>query len=203
MNQAPKGGEFAEIVPNSIWGDSLFTLATRQDIKSVVEIGTLDGTGSTRIILNALRRRDDWDSLIFFSIEASALAHELALKNNPDLESNFIFLHGNLLSADSPMLVVGLSPDEMRWWASDSEDRFGAPNVMRYLPEKIDLLILDGGEFSTFNDYLILRSRTRILYLDDVNARKNRLVRKVAIEDGFSVVLDYDEGKGLCILEKI
>jgi hypothetical protein len=193
---------YAEITAESIWGHALERLASRIDVKTIVEIGTLDGTGSTRVIINALLRRYDQDTLRFITIEAQPDAYQLAIENNKNAPTYVKFLNGNLLDRDSPFQLVALTNEELVWWSNDLETRLSSSNVIEQLPERIDLLVLDGGEFSTLNDYLYLRTRSKILYLDDTNARKNRLVKRLAQEDGFRILIDHVEGKGFCVLEK-
>lgn len=197
-----KNGTYGEIVVGSKRGDGLASLCNRSDIRTIVEIGTLDGTGSTKIIIDSMRKRESYNGLAFFTVEANAEAYRLALSNNLSAPAFVRFLHGNLLTEDSPLLLMNLSENESRWFSNDSQFRFGAPNVLDVLPETIDLLVLDGGEFTSLNDYLVLRSRARIIYLDDTRVRKNRLAKKTAMEDGFHIVIDINDGNGAAVLER-
>jgi hypothetical protein len=112
-------------------------------------------------------------------------------------------LHGSLVHLDSPLLLMSLTPEENRWFQNDADTRFiNVPNILESIPPKFDLLVLDGGEFTTFNDYLVLRKRCKYLFLDDINVRKNRLCFQTAIEDGFSLLKKTDEGNGACLLAR-
>jgi 16S rRNA A1518/A1519 N6-dimethyltransferase RsmA/KsgA/DIM1 with predicted DNA glycosylase/AP lyase activity len=44
-----------------------------------------------------------------------------------------------------------------------------APIIESFLPEQIDLLLLDGGEFTTFGDYKLLKNRCKVIVIDDCN----------------------------------
>jgi len=44
------------------------------------------------------------------------------------------------------------------------------------LPDVFDVLLLDGGEFTTYYEYQLLKNRCRVLMLDDINADKCRLI---------------------------
>lgn len=191
---------FGEIVLGNGRGDLLRDACLMQEVNSIVEIGTLDGTGSTKIILKALETKDP-TKVAFLTIEAHAGAHALATSNIGEYAFPVRALHGALIHTDSPLLLVGLSETEKIWLKSDSESRFSqSPFILSEIPEQFDLLVLDGGEFSTFNDYLLLRKRCRYLYLDDVKVRKNRLVLKTALDDGFSIIRLVEDGNGACLL---
>lgn len=193
---------YGEILSGNIRGKILAYACNLPDVRSIVEVGTLDGTGSTSIIINALGSRADRDECSVFTVEANAEAHRLAARNLSGSQVALTLLFGNLLTEDSPLLLNGVSDTEAQWLASDRRFRFGAPNVEDQLPASIDLLVLDGGEFTTFSDYLTLRGKTKWLYLDDCNVRKNRLVLKTAVEDGFRVVQSSGDGNGVSLLRR-
>ena len=61
------------------------------------------------------------------------------------------------------------------------------PCVLPQLPETIDLLVLDGGEYTTYPEFVALRDRTRIFALDDTAILKCSRVRKELLESGVTV----------------
>jgi len=154
-------------------------------VREVLEIGTLDGTGSTLTMLTAMRSRPDFDAIRFTSIEANQQANALANANLAPLPPNVSLLYGSLIHSDTPMLLLGLTDEERVWLNDDSMKRFQAPNLIGQLPKQLDLTVLDGGEFSTVGDYLVLRMRTTVLFLHDIEKRKNRYTVQLAREDGF------------------
>jgi len=59
------------------------------------------------------------------------------------------------------------------------------------MPDKIDLLLLDGGEFSTLSEFNKLYSRSKYILLDDTNTTKCNKVSKILIEDNnFELIFD-------------
>ena len=50
---------FGELHPETISGRLLKLLAGLSVVRTIVEVGTLDGTGSTRSIINGMRDRQD------------------------------------------------------------------------------------------------------------------------------------------------
>ncbi len=194
--------KYGEILNTNDRGRLLREACNYDDVFAVVEIGTLDGTGSTSVIIDALQRKTD-SRVSLITIEAHSNAYELAIQNIGKPSISVSAFHGCLLDQDSPLMLVGLSDTEQQWLNRDVAERLAsAPNVLREIPLFFDLLVLDGGEFTTFNDYLKLRNRARFLYLDDIRVRKSRLVLRTAIEDGFCIVRQVDEGNGACLLKR-
>jgi len=190
-----------EILDTNERGQLLRMALSESDCLTVVEIGTLDGTGSTKIIIEALLQKSS-PGLHFITIEANYDAFNLAQFNLRDAPPFVTVLYGNLLTPDSPLLVNGLTPTESEWLTSDLSQRFKSPNVIDQLPAKIDLLVLDGGEFTSYADYLSLRDRSRAIYLDDCLVRKNRLTLKMAVEEGFKLERMTTDGNGAAYLRR-
>lgn len=154
-------------------------------IRQILEIGTLDGTGSTTTMLQAMQTRENFNEVRFISIEANQQANALAKANLSPVPSNVELLYGSLIHRDSPMMLLGLSDEERVWLNDDSARRFQAPNLIAQVPDRLDLTVLDGGEFTTVSDYLMLRGRTSVFFLHDIEKRKNRYTVRLAREDGF------------------
>ena len=97
-----------------------------------------------------------------------------------------------------------LSDQETRWFETDVQAMLEAPNVLHTVPESIDLLVLDGGEFSTFAEFECLRSRvTQWVVLDDTQTRKSSRIIDWVRSDAnseFSVVFEGNERNGVAVL---
>ena len=46
------------------------------------------------------------------------------------------------------------------------------------LPDIFDVLLLDGGEFTTYFEFQLLKNRCKLLLLDDINVAKCTLIVK-------------------------
>ena len=68
------------------------------------------------------------------------------------------------------------------------------------LPEKIDVLILDGGEFTTYAEYLLLKDRTRVLVCDDSSKYKCEKIREELLADeSYETLIDAPtQRNGFC-----
>jgi hypothetical protein len=83
-------------------------------------------------------------------------------------------------------------PDESLWFEQDAQAINTCPDVGDLLPEKIDLLLLDGGEFSTNAEFRKLESRSRMIALDDTNARKCLKIREYVLANpqDYDIIMD-------------
>jgi hypothetical protein len=85
---------------------------------------------------------------------------------------------------DMPADIEEIFPElaasaEYRYWNSvDFENMRDKPLFLerKDLPEIFDLVLLDGGEFTTWYEYLAIRDRCKILALDDTNVMKCRRI---------------------------
>lgn len=76
-----------------------------------------------------------------------------------------------------------------------------APNVLEYLPQKIDFLILDGGEFTSYYEYLILKNRSKYIFLDDTCTPtiKNYATRMDLIKHHTIIIDNINDRNGFCL----
>jgi hypothetical protein len=51
------------------------------------------------------------------------------------------------------------------------------------LPEVFDVILLDGGEFTTYYEFQLLKNRCKILMLDDINVDKCKLIVSEILAD--------------------
>jgi hypothetical protein len=102
------------------------------------------------------------------------------------------------------------------WLDEESLHLKNCPFVLDQIPAKIDLLILDGGEFSSTLEFDKLHKRARFIVLDDTSdsvewipkthTLKNSEVRKYILKnsDEFKVIADNQKDRnGFFICERI
>lgn len=188
-------------------GKIIIEFCSRIDVKHIVEIGTWNGLGSTQCVYEAIKGSDK----NFISIEADCKMYELAVKNNKYRSEVSIFngkISDEMLDIDSfgpefftdyPMRV------KKKWYKNDVSRLSSCDNILSLLPNKIDFLILDGGEFTSYSEYKILKSRSRFIFCDDTSApaMKNVLSRKDLLEN-HKIIYDFPkERNGFCLAENI
>jgi len=193
----------------STLGKAIYQLAKQFDVNTIIDIGTWNGMGTTKCAIDGLLE----SKKVFYkliSLECNKAIHEEA-KNNlvESLNYNIILLHGTItdyteLEPLQTNLIWGSRikgqwveqkesiPIALNWLAQDIEHLKTTPNVLRLIPKVIDLLIIDGGEFSGFLEFQKLWTRCKYIALDDINSYKNYQTRKYIIEnpDKFTILLD-------------
>ena len=196
-----------QITPQGKVGQTIINYIKDKDIKNIVEIGTWNGMGSTRCFLLGLS-----SDTKFYTIESNKEKVETAKKNLSSfiITNNVKFLWGSILSIedikDSEIIFPELSnPEFKRWHSIDIENIRNSPNVMSELPPKIDFLLLDGGEFTTWYEFQLLFPRcTQYIALDDVNVSKCKKIREYLKSHNRWIELDYiNERNGFSIFKLI
>jgi hypothetical protein len=178
-----------QINRGSLLGDAIYEYTKRADVKTIVEFGTYNGLGSTRCILDGIRDSGKTDFL-FYSIEAYESMYRVAKENNPTLPLGAEIIYGRIVEVDELNWFdkEKLNDDQKKWLRDDIVNYNMCPYIMEKIPSRIDLLILDGGEFSSYVEFHKLIDRSKILVLDDTFARetmKFNLIRKSILETGY------------------
>jgi hypothetical protein len=168
-----KDGTQGQILGDTPMGAWLKALVFDPEVRHVVEIGTWKGLGSTILLHAAAWQRTERPEVL--SLEANAEFYQIARENVPDDGVVNILLGSIVEQAD--LDTADLSPQEKFWLQSDLAAISSVPNVLDELPREISLLLLDGGEFSSYAEFAKLEERlTKWLVLDDIFLRKNRRV---------------------------
>ena len=179
-------------------------------IQTIVEIGTWNGCGSTLCILKGLYGRKI-DS--FHSLECNREKHLAALENlDGYMNEATHILWGTIVD---PRHITSeeykkhfpklLTCETYRGWFNvDIKNCEECPNVLEQLPAKIDLLFLDGGEYTTLNEFEILLPRcSNYILLDDTKEDKCRECRELLrANSSWTEVLYLDERNGFSIFKK-
>jgi hypothetical protein len=184
-------------------GKALKDISALATVKTILEIGTWNGLGSTKCIIEGLKTRDP-TSYIFYSLEANsekcAFAHNL-YKNMPSVHILNEVIY-NEEPADQYEIFPELKENKTYdyWHRIDMENMQTKPLFLSRtgLPGIFDVLLLDGGEFTTWYEYNALKDRCRILVLDDTNVCKcRRIVDEIKSQpEKWQVILETNERNG-------
>jgi hypothetical protein len=205
VGQVNRGSKLDEIIYN---------LCLQDDIKNIVEIGTWNGMGTTKCIYDAISEKKG--EYLVYSLECNTEFHNIALinyKNLPKL-NNFNMILGTIISPEDNKDPINNYDDiffnqcsrdiQNSWYIQDLENCKKVPNILSIIPDSIDLLILDGGEFSSFAEYQKLKDRTRYFILDDVNTIKNNEVAILMRKDtNYQIIHDSDDRNGFLVSKKL
>tara|TARA_A200000159_G_scaffold22014_2_gene18923 strand:- start:11084 stop:11716 length:633 start_codon:yes stop_codon:yes gene_type:complete len=190
-------------------GKYIFDICRREDVKTILEIGTWNGQGSTFCVYSAINATEKK----LLSIETNQDMY-LAACDIYSGKREVEILNGHISdelidfeSLDSSFFTDYSKPAKYSWYSEDSLSIENTPNVLESMPEQIDFLILDGGEFSSWSEYKLLKDRSKIIFLDDTRPPtiKNYRARKDLLSSkNYKLIIDdLDSRNGFCIFEKI
>jgi hypothetical protein len=182
---------------HSEFGQLLYAYAEHPNVQTILEVGTWKGNGTTTCVVEGLRKKLEktpGEPVHFYSLESNLpfLMEAMGLwipKAVPFLHLLYGRLHSDGLmtkeqiEADPKFSDVKTHYD--LWYTQDVIDYNKAPLIdSKYLPNQLHMIVLDGGEFSGYADWDILRKKNPIVVaLDDTNVMKNARVLKELSED--------------------
>ena len=177
--------------------NELRNIILKNNIKAIVEIGTWNGLGSTKMLLNLTKNSKTIRS--FHSIESDVLCFKAAKRNLKNELEYVNLILGRVHEIDDLNYVnkdiifeYGYGEKEYEWFIQDLRRYKKIKNVAKQIPDEIDLLLLDGGEFSGYADFLSLYTRSKFIVLDDVNSFKQHNVLNFINTNKTNFKLIYD-----------
>ncbi len=185
--------------------EQLYKLVQRPDISTIVETGGFRGMGSTKCIIDGILDSGKKNYEVF-SIEIDESYHEDAKINLIPLPPNVHLIKGSIITGD-----------ELNYMRNNLDSRNGpgditskvasvwlernilqikeAKNVFNLLPNQIDLLVIDGGEFAGEVEFSLLKDRSTYFYLDDISSWKNKKNANYVLSnpDKFEIIYKTDQ----------
>jgi hypothetical protein len=186
-----------EIQLDSKFGNFLYNICKDEQILTVVEIGTSRGTGSTYCLIQGLLNSNK-NNITFLSLECNIELYNKAIQNWKNILPTWAnLLFGRIINIDQ-LDDNNLQGSEKDWFINDVNNLNNCPYILETIPKNIDLLFLDGGEFSTYSEFLILKDRTKYFVLDDAGVRKGLNIKKYIYNNPneFEVVFDNTDRNG-------
>ena len=169
--------------------------------QKIVEIGTWKGMGSTLCILNAITPTSE-----FITLESNKTFYDIAKSNLISYQDKLKMIYGTIVSVDEVNSFVSnlnLDNERQTWLKEDLINLGLCPNVLSEILTEIDFLLLDGGEFSTYQEWEKLKSRTKIVALDDIEETKTRQIYFELSKDiNYELIGMTQEGNGFCVFIK-
>jgi hypothetical protein len=157
--------------------------------------------GSTLCILNSITPSSE-----FITLESNKTFYDIAKSNLVLYQDKLKMIYGTIVSIDEVNSFVSnlnLDSERENWLKEDLINLELCPNVLNEISNEIDFLLLDGGEFSTYKEWEKLKSRTKIVALDDIGETKTRQIYQELSEDiDYELIGSTQEGNGFCVFIK-
>lgn len=184
-------------------GEIIYNLASDTEYKKFLEIGTWNGQGSTKCFIDGLLTRNDDYS--FISLESSKDFYEQAVRFNQKFLNNKIkIIHGRIIDNEE-LIYREIQGHKKTWLDNDILNYNECKNVWNEINNLYDILLLDGGEFSTYSEFQKLKDLIGILILDDTNEIKNTKVLQYIKQnsDNWEIIKESQERNGYAVYKRI
>jgi len=155
-------------------------LSSDEENKTFLEIGTWNGLGSTKSFIESLQKRTD--DYIFYSLECNKEKCEDAKKLYLDNKKIHILnevIYNKLPSNFYDIYPEARNNETYKRWTDIDVINMQQCNLFldrKDIPNIFDVLLLDGGVFTTYFEYHVLKNRCKYLLLDDINIAKNKKI---------------------------
>jgi hypothetical protein len=193
-----------QVLDGSQFGMWIDKTITDYKPNTIVEIGTWKGLGTTKRIIDSIEKNQITPT--FISLESNLPFYETATRNLKDKLNTVKLIRGRIVGEeeiDAFLSKNQITEQMMSWLRSDLNDYMNCENVLNQLPETIDFLLLDGGEFSTYHEWIMLKDRTKIIALDDTLTLKCKQIREELLTDeNYKVIIDSSDRNGFAIFIK-
>jgi len=193
-----------QINRGTFFGDQVYSLSLNKNFKNYVEVGTWNGEGSTKCFMDALLQRHD--ESVLYSLEANIEFYEQARRywdpymfivRSPTPKLHL--LYGRIIEAEELVSAEEVQNHTrfhqhpwLEWRTRNIKEYGECENVHDELPSEIDVLLLDGGQFSTRSEFNKLKDRTKIVLLDDTLSFKTEKAREDILADPESWTVIFD-----------
>ena len=195
-------------ISNDTFSSDITAYASNPRYTSFLEIGTWNGLGSTKAFVTGLRQRED--DYVFYSLECnkdkSADAAKLYEGNDK------LHILNEVLWNEEPADFYTIFPecltdDTFKSWHRTDMINIKSCNIFLErpnLPKVFDVVLLDGGEFTTYHEFQLIKNRCKILMLDDINTEKCTKIMKEIYLDPFWKILKRSRMRnGYLIAERL
>jgi hypothetical protein len=196
-----------QISLNSFLGNFLFECALNTDIETFLEVGTWNGLGSTKCFVEGFLKRST--PFKFYSLECNKEKVEIAKNHYKNMDN--IFILNEVLLNEQPKEIYEIFPillenEKYTYWNKIDFDNMKDKKLFLDridIPEIFDLIFLDGGEFTTWFEYNIIKDRCKMLVLDDTNVFKcQKIVEDIKTSNKWTIIFENNERNGSLICKR-
>lgn len=192
---------------NNKLGEYIYTYASNDNLTNFLEIGTWNGLGSTKCFIDGFKNRTK--AFKFYSLECNRDKHEYA-KKLYNIEN--VYILNEVILNDMPndiyevFPVLLTNPLFKHWNDIDFENMKHKPLFLNRddVPYFYDVILLDGGEFTTYYEFNKLKNKCKFLFLDDTTTCKcKKIVEEIKNSGNWKILMESNEGNGVLVCERI
>jgi len=187
-------------------GNTLVQILSDPTIKRVMESGTFNGQGTTRLVYEELKDRE---GAYFLSLETVDWLYEESkelYKNVPwiDIQRKTLVGPEDIRFDDSLKQFLqaqtGWTDEDLQYAINEEKENASTCERLDLSDEQYDLCILDGGEFFGWTEFAKVEKNTRYVYLDDIFVNKNHITYRYCKET-YEEIVSGREGNGFAIFK--
>lgn len=190
------------------FGKIIYDLASNAENKTFVDIGTWNGLGSTRCFIEGMKSNIE---SVLYTIENNSEKYEHAksmwASSIKEFSLNVNFLNGSLIKNDDidrwlDENKIELDETQQYWLTIDKAN--STKNLIIDC-DYIDILLIDGSDYSGYLELILLKDISKYILLDDVKSLKNEMSRKYLLDSNdFELISeDLHSRNGYSVFKKI
>ena len=189
-------------------GKIIYNYSADNNLVNFLEIGTWNGLGSTKCFIEGFKNRNT--KFNFYSLECNTDKYNFAKKLYENIENVHILNEVILNEMPNDMYEIFpilLTNQTFKSW--NDVDFKNMNNKKLFLnrddiPNFYDVILLDGGEFTTYYEFNELKDKCRFLFLDDTTTNKCiKIVEEIKSSSNWKILLESNERNGVLVCERI
>lgn len=196
-------------ISNDPFSQDIEYYASNKMYHTFLEIGTWNGLGSTKAFSNGFSKRDDND-YIFYSLECNKDKCNDAKKlyaHNKNIHILNEVIWNKEPSDFYEIFPECLSNETFKRWNELDLINMQMCNLFlerKDIPEFFDVILLDGGLFTTYYEYQLLKNKCKVLMLDDIYTSKcKRIVEELKSDSSWKIIKEVRIRNGYLIAERV
>lgn len=194
-----------QINPDCDMGQFLIDISKDVRYKKYLEIGTWNGLGSTRCFVEGFRQREKKD-FEFYSVECNYDKCIQAQQFYKDMK-NVHILHAKVVKEipDPSVLMTFFKDYNSSWHEVDLKNLENCPYLFDNCSKEFDVILFDGGEFTTYFEYLELKDHCKVIICDDCRVDKTSKIRQelLASSEWQLIKENIESRNGWCAFERV
>lgn len=195
-----------QITAFSDFGRAIQDVCRRPEVNTCVDIGSWNGLGSTQCIVQALTSKESGHVYSFEIDDGMFELSQNIWKNNPYVTLQKARVAETMMTYED---VVNdrnysniASADWLSWYTGEQTNF--EKSVIGTLPDKIDFVIIDGGEFSGRGDWAAVQTKDpEYVALDDTfSVKTSQVLYDMLRSDEWMIMYQGVDRNGWAILRK-